>query len=70
MSDNYMRNSPGVDVDTLLSNAACASQNKSLLDCAATRGAVLRSFAQWINHNVVEAAPIMDRLKEHPDYDS
>ena len=33
---------------TMLDNAAAASQNKSLLDDGATRGAILRSVAQFI----------------------
>ena len=64
-----MRPNPAIDTVEMLDNAACASQCKAILDEPSTRGAILRSFAQWINHNVIDAGPIMDRLKENPDYD-
>ena len=65
-----MRPEPKIDPAHMLDNAATASQCREILDSPSTRGAILRSFAQWLNHNVVDAGPIMDRLKEDLDYDN
>lgn len=40
-----------MNIDHMFDNAATASQNKSLIDDPITRGAILRSFVQWIDRN-------------------
>jgi hypothetical protein len=59
-----------MDANDLLDNAATASQNASLIDSPATRGAVLRSISEWIRlseHNIVK---LLRDLSSHPDYEA
>lgn len=58
-----------ITVERMLSNAATASQANQLLE-PSTRGAILRSIGQWLNHNQDKTPrELMDILKEHEDYD-
>jgi hypothetical protein len=57
------------DSQRMLDNAASASQARQLLE-PATRGAVLRSVGQWLNHNGDLSGPeLLDLIKEDPEYD-
>lgn len=56
-------------VETMLSNAAVASQNRALIDDEVTRGAVLRSMRQWVMANAgADAVRLCLLLEQHPDY--
>lgn len=56
-------------IDDMLSNAATASQNISLLESVVTRGALLRSIEQWL---VADEEGDLDfllfQLRNHGDY--
>lgn len=60
-----------MSVQRLLDNAATASQNRSLLD-PVTRGAVLRSVAQWISeHDKYDdfyQGFLVEELETDPEY--
>lgn len=63
-----------IDVDTMLDNMACASQDVQILEERSTRGAVLRSIVQWMeSHELYDPqyheAFVRD-LKMSVDYDS
>lgn len=63
-----------LSVSDMLDNAAIASQDKRILDEPSTRGAILRSFEQWLESQD-EYDPfyhewISQKLQEDPDYQS
>ena len=58
-------------IDKFLENAATASQNKTLLDDSATRGALLRSLHTLLDEQEPDgdaARDIRGVLARHPDY--
>lgn len=65
-----LRKQEMINANRLIENAAMASQNKSIIDDPATTGAILRSVAQWLNHNRnLDHNGLIDQLKEHKSYD-
>lgn len=61
---------PEFTVDRMLSNAAVASQNISLLDDPVTRGAILRPIRQWLELTHYDVDDAMKELSNHPDFDA
>lgn len=56
-------------VEDMLSNAACASQEVALLENATLRGAILRSFVQWLElSGVKDLSDARKQLRTHYDY--
>lgn len=57
-----------MDVDHMLGNAATASQNATLIDCKVTRGAILRSIAQWLETVEGDIDLALFQLRKHEDF--
>lgn len=57
------------DADQMMGNAGTASQHKPLVDDPVVRGAILRSFRQYIQLNwACTPQNLIDGLEAHPDY--
>lgn len=55
---------------TMLDNAAVASQDKRIMEEPTTRGAILRSIGQWLKHNDgLTASELLYILKRDEEYD-
>lgn len=62
---------PVMDVDRMLSNAAVAAQVPLITDDQVVVGALLRSIAQWLEANGDKSVPtLLTDLARHPDYQS
>lgn len=60
-----------MNLDHMLSNAATASQHRPITDDPAVVGALLRSFAQWLNANDGKDIPaLLIDIVKHPQYQS
>lgn len=56
-----------VNLEDMLSNAATASQNATLIDCEVTRGALLRELRRWVEHTF-DPIYMIREIEQHPDF--